>query len=164
MHWFPSLHLWLDIFRMFWVLTKPVQIISQNTKHKKREKIRTRKQSSEALDDKKFDNIDLYEEKPKDENIGINSRSRRSQVNNECQPSESATIMIEKAIITYMKPLKAKINPIVDDQVTKPKVNLSDSNNPYRLKVMGIPTSYQSRILQRDNRQPYQCQVIVNNW
>ena len=86
----------------------------------------------------------MYEEKPKDENIGINSRSRRSQVNNECQPSESATIMIEKAIITYMKPLKAKINPIVDDQVTKPKVNQTQQAQSLGRHVVTIPSLRQT--------------------
>ena len=128
------------------VLSTDKTCSDHKSKHQtqKREKIRTRKQSSEALDDKKFDNIDLYEEKPKDENIGINSRSRRSQVNNECQPSESATIMIEKAIITYMKPLKAKINPIVDDQVTKPKVNQTQQAQSLGRHVVTIPSLRQT--------------------
>ena len=99
--------------------------------------------------------------KHKDENDGGNSASTRSQLGDECKSSESATIMTEKARIIYLKPLKAKIqsvNPSVDDQVTKPKVNQSDYNNPYR-----IPTNNHSRIFQRDKRQPSQCQVIVNN-
>ena len=143
----------------------------QNHPTQKREKRRTTKESSDST---KFDNIDLNEENPIDKNNGISSTSRRSQVNNECQCSESATTMIEKAKITYIKPLKAKIqsvNPSMDDQVPKPKVNQSDYNhNPYRLRSMGVPTCYQSsnsghtsRIFQWNSRQPYQYQVIVNS-
>ena len=126
-----------------------------------RQRRRTGKQSSFEADDKEFENEKCKGTKPKDENDGGKSTSTRSQLGDECESSESGTIMTEKARIIYLKPLKAKIQsvkPSVDDQVTKPKVNQSDCNNPYR-----IPTSYQSRILQRDNRQPSQYQVIVYN-
>ena len=126
-----------------------------------RQRRRTGKQSSLEADDIKLENQKCKGRKHKDENDGGNSTSTRSQLGDECKSSESATIMTEKARIIYLKPLKAKIqsvNPSVDDQVTKPKVNQSDYIIPYR-----IPTSYHSRKFQRDKRQPSQCQVIVNN-
>jgi len=116
------------------------------------------------FEDKQFDKI-----KNKDENDGKSNTERRIQVHDECKSSESATTVIEKARITYLQPLKAKlqsVNPLVDDQVTQCKVNQSEYHNPYRLRSIGVPTSYHttdsrdtSRIFQRSIRQPCQCEI-----
>ena len=137
-----------------------------------RERRRTKQRSSISADHRKFEDKGFNRAIYKDETDGRTRTLRKIKVGDKCKSNESATIIMEKARITYLQPLKAKlqsVNPLVDDQVTQCKVNQSEYHNPYRLRSIGVPTSYHttdsrdtSRIFQRSIRQPCQCEVLVN--